>query len=88
MVDLPWTKEEIIAAVQAEMEPSPPGVTSIKPVVLLAWLTLSSGKRVSPTQEERVKQLMNRIFRALKEDRDPVAAYDVPLFDEQAKRKK
>ena len=93
MTNLPWTKEEIIAAVQAEIEPSPPGKTSIKPVVLCAWLALSNGVSTSPMQEERVKQLMIRVSRAIKEGRNPVAAYDVPLDDEQAlgerpKRKK
>ena len=88
MIDLPWTREEIIAAVQAETEPSPaPGKTNIR-VVLSAWSALSKDKRVSPTQEERVKQLMNRVFRDIKEDRDSVAAYEVPLFDEQAKCRK
>jgi hypothetical protein len=44
MTALPWTKDEIIAAVKAEIDPPEPGKMSIKPVPMCALARLALGK--------------------------------------------
>jgi hypothetical protein len=79
---LPWTPEEIIATVLAEIEPQEPGKMSIKPVALCAFAQLALGKpngRASPSVEHELLQRIGRVLNAVERGDDPVAAYDRPL---------
>jgi hypothetical protein len=48
------TKEEVIAAVEAEIAPSTRGMTRMKPVALIALRRLIRKRRVSPHDQERL----------------------------------
>jgi hypothetical protein len=48
------TKEQVIAAVEAEINPSTPGKMRIKPVALIALRRLVGKRRVSRKDKERL----------------------------------
>ena len=84
-MELPWTKREIIDAVIAEYEPprarAPAFFNMMKPFMRLA-LGRSEG-RAAPHVEHALWQFIRRVWTALRDGRDPNAAYEVPLDDEE-----
>jgi hypothetical protein len=88
MTDLPWTKEEIIAAVQAEVEPDTPGMKSIKPLSWYAFDRLTQGQdNLSSTQKECLTYLLSCVQKAINSRGDVSAAFDEALvfFDREQK---
>jgi hypothetical protein len=70
------TKEQVIAAVEAEINPSTPGKTRIKPVALIALRRLVGKRRMSRQDEERLFWLVESVWQAIKRGDDPGVAYD------------
>ena len=82
-----WTKHEVIDAVVAEYRPSDLDDTDTwaVPVCLRAFMRLALGKpegRAPPHVEHELWRRLCRVHRALHDGRDPSAAYDVPLGDD------
>jgi hypothetical protein len=68
------TKREVIAAVQAEIDPPIPGR-----VELFAFCSLALGKpagRLSPADEDMLFQFVSVVWNAIKRGDDPGTAYD------------
>jgi hypothetical protein len=89
---LPWTRREIIDAVIAAYKPEPVhadlrDVLTWRDVTLwgaFARLALGrSGGRAAPYVEDALAKRISRVWTALKNGRDPNAAYDVPLEGEE-----
>jgi hypothetical protein len=87
-MELPWTKREIIDAVIAEYEP--PRVGDIRSWSYFrmhaSFVRLALGRpegRASPWEEHGLWQRIGRVWTALRDGRDPNAAYEVPLDNEQ-----
>jgi hypothetical protein len=73
------TKEEVIAAVRAEIDPPAPGMMNIKPVDFYAFCRLALGKsggRLSPADEDVLFQFVSVVWKAIERGDDPGAAYD------------
>jgi hypothetical protein len=73
------TKEEVIAAVRAEIDPPTPGMMTVKPVEFCAFCRLALGKpagRLSPADEDMLFQFVSVVWNAIKRWDDPSAAYD------------
>jgi hypothetical protein len=60
------TKEQVIAAVEAEINPSTPGKMRIKPVALIALRRLVGKRRVSRKDKERLFWLVESVWQAIK----------------------
>jgi hypothetical protein len=72
------TKEQVIAAVEAEIDPSTPGKMRIKPVALIALRRLVGKRRVSRKDKERLFWLVESVWQAIKRG-DPGVAYDAAI---------
>ena len=84
--ELPWTKREIIDAVisQYDDEKSRQGWPYF--ILIKAFTILALGRpegRASPYIEHALWERLRRVYRALRDRRDPNAAYEIPLDDEQ-----
>ena len=71
------TKEQVIAAVEAEINPSTPGKMRIKPVALIALRRLVGKRRVSRKDKERLFWLVESVWQAIKRGDDPGVAHHV-----------
>ena len=76
------TKEQVIAAVEAEINPSTPGKMRIKPVALIALRRLVGERRVSRKDKERLFWLVESVWQAIKRGDDPGVAYDAAIRDD------
>jgi hypothetical protein len=73
------TKEQVIAAVEAEIDPSTAGKMRIKPVALIALRRLLGKRRVSRQDQERLFWLVESVWQAIKRGDDPGIAYDAAI---------
>jgi hypothetical protein len=73
------TKEQVIAAVEAEIDTSTPGKVRIKPVALIALRRLVGKRRVSRRDQERLFWLVESVWQAIKRGDDPGVAYDAAI---------
>jgi hypothetical protein len=70
------TKEQVIATVEAEINPSTPGKMRTKPVALIALRRLVGKRRVSRKDKETLFWLVESVWQAIKRGDDPgVARY-------------
>jgi hypothetical protein len=76
------TKEQVIAAVEAEINPSTPGKMRIKPVALIALRRLVGKLRVSRKDKERLFWLVESVWQAIKRGDDRGVAYDAAIRDD------
>jgi hypothetical protein len=79
-------KEEVIAAVQAEIAPSTQGMTRIKPVALIALRRLIRKRGVSPQDQERLFWLVESVWQAIKRGDDPGRAYYAAIASARTER--
>jgi hypothetical protein len=88
MAELPWSRREIIDAVIAEYRPidmKDPSSFAIL-VCIAAFMRLALGRpegRASPYVEQALHNQIKRVYAALRDGRDPNAAYDVPIEGEE-----
>jgi hypothetical protein len=88
MTKLPWTKEKIIAAVEAEVEPDAPGKVSIKPLSRHAFERLTQGKdNLSSAQKGCLSHLLASVERAINSRGDLSAAFDEALVSFEREQK-
>jgi hypothetical protein len=73
------TKEQVIAAVEAQIDWSTQGTNRIKPVALIALRRLAGKPRVSPQNQERLFWLVESVWQAIKRGDDPGRAYDAAI---------
>jgi hypothetical protein len=75
------TKEQVIAAVEAEIDPSTPGAKRIKPkpVALIALRQLARQCRISRRDQERLFWFVESVWQAIKRGDDPGRAYDAAM---------
>ncbi len=76
------TKEQVIAAVEAEINPSAPGKMRIKPVALIALRRLVGKRRVSRKDKERLFWFFESVWQAIKRGDDLGVAYDAAIRDD------
>jgi hypothetical protein len=76
------TKEQVIAAVVAEIDPSTPGKMRIKPVALIAFGRLVGKRRMSRQDKEKLFWLVESVWQAIKRGDDPGTAYDAAIRDD------
>jgi hypothetical protein len=86
--ELPWTKREIIDAVFRFY--APPDVKDDQSwgfiILIKAFTILALGRpegRAAPYIEHALWQRLRRVYTALRDRRDPSAAYETPLDDEE-----
>jgi hypothetical protein len=88
-VIVPWTKREVIDAVLGVgYEPFDLDAPQTWPYfrMVRAFVTVALGRpegRASPAVEHELWQRIGRVYTALKEGRDPNAAYEMPLDNEK-----
>ena len=73
------TKEQVIAAVEAEIDCSTQGTKRTKPVALIALRRLARKCRVSRRDQERVFWFIEAVWQAIKRGDDPGRAYDAAM---------
>jgi hypothetical protein len=75
------TKEQVIAAVEAEIDPSTPGTKRIKPkpVALIALRRLVRKGCMSRQDQERLFWLVESVWQGIKRGDDPGRAYDTAV---------
>ena len=76
------TKQEIIAAVEAEIDPATPEKMRIKPVALIALRRIAGKRRMSRRDKEKLFWLVESVWQAIKRGDDPGTAYDAAIRDD------
>lgn len=88
MTDFPWTKQEIVDVVIGSYRPvDDRPETWPHAMIRGAWGYLALGRpagRASPRAEHELYLRIRRVYLAVSDGRDPNAAYDAPLADDQA----
>lgn len=87
MTDFPWTKLEILDVVIGGCRPVDDRPETWSHAMMGAWGYLALGRpegRASPRVEHELYLRIRRVYLAVCDGRDPYAAYDAPLTDEQA----
>ena len=87
MTELLWTKEKIIAAVEAEVEPDTPGKVSNKPLSRHVFEQLTQGKDLSSAQKGCLSHLLASVERAINSRGDLSAAFDEALVSFEREQK-
>jgi hypothetical protein len=73
------TKEQVIGAVEAEIDCSTQGTKRTKPVALIALRRLARKCRVPRQDQERLFWFVESVWQAIKRGDDPGRAYDAAI---------